>query len=219
MKPSSKLIRVALTMRETQASGYIEPRDAIAQDWSRWFRALSLPISPILIPNDPVLAERLISDFRPTAIILSGGNDIGESDARDTTERKLLELFPHIPTLGVCRGMQLLASASNWKCVPAPDQEHIASRHSVAWSTEAETLLPQAECRPPSEVNSYHALLLPADNAPEEWRVVARHADDSAEMIVHRDLPRMGIMWHPEREEVPREFDVALFNHLQQLSL
>ena len=206
-------------MRETQAHGYTEPRDAIAQDWTRWLSQLPFPVLPILLPNDPTFAIRLLREVRPSALILSGGNDLGDSAARDTTEREILTSYPLLPILGVCRGMQLLASESGWHTVPSPRPVHRATRHSLEWHTQKEIGLPTDTTILPKKVNSYHNLLLPADQAPPAWIVAARHEDGSAEMIQHRDAPRTGIMWHPERERSPTEFDRHLFNRLRQDSL
>ena len=51
-----------------------------------------------------------LRSLKPHAIVLSGGNDIGEFKERDLTEHRMLDyaLDLRLPVLGVCRGMQMI---------------------------------------------------------------------------------------------------------------
>src|SRR5215831_11119236 len=104
-------LRVGLTMREVHASGYDEPRDALARGWGKFLQATIPEAAWLPIPNlAPSLAARFCDRWRLNALILTGGEDIGASPERDDTERALWQHFmrKERPILGVCRGLQLM---------------------------------------------------------------------------------------------------------------
>ena len=72
-----------------------------------------------------------LTNVEPNAIVLSGGNNIGEFESRDKVEHSLIEyaVSKKIPLLGICRGMQFLGSffgASLDKIIG-----HAGSRHEL----------------------------------------------------------------------------------------
>src|SRR5947207_15010571 len=104
-------LRVGLTMREVHPEGYDEPRDALARVWATFLQT-ALPDAVWLpVPNlGPAAAPRFCDQWGINALILTGGEDIGVSPARDATERGLWRHFMRNdrPILGVCRGLQLM---------------------------------------------------------------------------------------------------------------
>jgi putative glutamine amidotransferase len=146
----------------------------------------------LAIPEQPNLLEAWFEAISPAAILLSGGNDIGQYAMRDDTEHYLLDRASDrsLPVLGICRGLQMMAV---WAGVELQAIEgHVATRHSL--------VLPDSESRSewPQTVNSFHGWSLPA--TPEGFEVAALADDGSIEAIRHRKLPWEGWMWHPERE-------------------
>ena len=121
----------------------------------------------------------------PAGIILSGGNNIGESSKRDKTEMQLLDLAAKLklPILGICRGMQIMAKWSGMKIKSV--NGHINTRHKLSGLIS-------------SEVNSYHKYSL--SNCPTNFETIATSSDGEIEAIRHKSLPWEGWMWHPERE-------------------
>jgi putative glutamine amidotransferase len=126
---------------------------------------------------------------KPTGLVLSGGNDIGECPARDVTERYLLlwAKAKRVPVLGICRGLQMMAVWAGAELVKKDG--HVGSRHQLVVDDQNEW---------PANVNSYHKWGLAT--CPNGFKVTAQAADGSIEAIKHLELPWEGWMWHPERE-------------------
>jgi putative glutamine amidotransferase len=175
-----------------------ESRDALDQ-WLIDF-LLASGYLPVPVPN--ALQDELptwLSAVAPQAIVLSGGNDIGQCSARDLTESRLLDhaLTQGLPVLGICRGMQMIAHWSGGELKPVSG--HVRTRHQLSGRVVA-------------EVNSYHGLAL--DGCPAGFEVQARSEDGEIEAIRHSARPWEGWMWHPERETVFAAHDV---DRLKQL--
>jgi putative glutamine amidotransferase len=164
-----------------------ESRDALDQRLVAFL--LAAGCLPVPVPNG--MCRRALEDWlgavAPRAILLSGGNDIGQCTTRDLTEGRLLEhaRSANLPVLGICRGMQMIAHWSGGALKPVTG--HVRVRHPLSGQINV-------------QVNSYHRLTL-AD-CPDGFEVLARSEDGEIEAIRHASLSWEGWMWHPEREDV-----------------
>jgi putative glutamine amidotransferase len=167
---------------------------------------------PILVPNalsattssTAPLLDNWLQSLQPHALILSGGNDVGEYAQRDATERYLLRWAEakRAPVLGVCHGLQMMAA---WAGVDLVKKEgHVGTRHQLDVPTRKDEW--------PAYVNSYHDWGLAS--CPEGFEVAARAEDGSIEAIKHIELPWEGWMWHPEREAPFTPQDTARLKRL-----
>ena len=191
----SKII-VGITQRIDIAASRNERRDALDQRLVQWL--VHAGFLPIAIPNtlsdidhlsEPMI-ESWLQAVQLDALILSGGNDIGEYPARDTTESYLLSWAKtkQVPVLGICRGLQMMAV---WAGVELVRKEgHVGSRHQL--------VVPARKDDWPANVNSYHNWGLAS--CPDGFEVAAQAEDGSIEAMRHISLPWEGWMWHPERE-------------------
>lgn len=182
------MILVAVSQRVDTPQSYTEWRDGLDQRLTQWL--LSIGCLPVPVPNALASGdEDRLADWlhavRPAALLLSGGNDVGDRPERDRTEGQLLDWARdgRRPVLGVCRGMQMLGAWSGIALKPV--QGHVRSRHTL-----------QGEIG--GAANSFHNLALSA--CPPEYTVIARADDGEIEAIRHQHLPWEGWMWHPERE-------------------
>ncbi len=126
---------VGITMRVAHAPVSGEPRDALAQDWSRFFSVL-LPGRPwLMLPNTGESCPDLAQSMGVNALVLSGGDDIGASPLRDATETALLRWAAshNLPVLGVCRGLQMLQHYFGGGLVRLAPERHVRTRHAVDW--------------------------------------------------------------------------------------
>ena len=131
-----------------------------------------------------------VEGIHPSALILSGGNDIGEYPARDDTEKYLLTWAKcnKIRVLGICRGMQMMAVWDGASLIRI--KNHVNVKHKLIPKGENEEF--------PLVVNSFHQYTI--DSCPKNFKIIATSKNGSIEAIAHRYLPWEGWMWHPERE-------------------
>lgn len=176
---------VAVSQRVDHFPERNETRDALDQRLAAFVAICGY--LPVQVSNSLGRAIRdWLTFVQPAAVLLSGGNYIGQFAERDYTETALLSYAHerHMPVLGICRGMQMLAHWSGSDLHPV--QGHVRTRHCLAGEIFG-------------EVNSYHDFALAT--CPEGFEVLARSEDGEIEAIRHKFLPWEGWMWHPEREE------------------
>ena len=176
-----------------------ERRDALDQRWPRFLRQAGY--LAVAIPNSPDILPAFLNAIRPQGILLTGGDDLlsfgGTCAERDATEIALMT-YAHqkdLPLLGVCRGMQMI-------------QEKCGVRlHRVEGHVAAAQAIQFEGCE--IEVNSYHNYGS-RDSVPG-LEVCGRSGDGVVKAVRAAGGRVLGIMWHPERIEPPRQDDILLF--------
>ena len=192
---------------------------------------------PLIVPPlaDPSLAARVLDAV--DGLVLTGGEDVGPSHygatahpslgqvntARDASELALASAARarHLPTLAICRGVQLLNVALGGTLVqdipselaavghdPDLPRDHRAHRIDV----EPASRLAGALGATALDVNSFHHQSI--DRLAAGLRVTARSPDDVVEGIeTSSDWWVLGVQWHPEELTATRDpWDRNLFS-------
>jgi putative glutamine amidotransferase len=183
---------IGLTMRITNAQGYNEPRDTIAQHWPRYMEYLLPEANYFFIPNIEDKAASFCEKKNINLLIITGGDNIGLFEKRDKTELALLEFMvsKKLPVIGICRGMQLIHHYYGGNIINGNNsflKEHRATDHKVV--IKGETV----------KVNSYHNCKIEETTLSSNLSILATNVNDSSiEAFVGEKL--LGLMWHPERD-------------------
>jgi len=152
---------------------------------------------------------------RIDGLILSGGADIDPVRYNDTPDPDLGPLEPNrdsfefaiteqaiaagLPTLGICRGVQLLNVATGGTLAQhVPEHARLdlpgdAHTHHVEFA-EGSTLQRLYGAKAP--VNSLHHQSVATTG--DSMRVVGTADDGGIEALEHKTLPIIGVQWHPE---------------------
>ena len=190
---------VVISQRVEIFKKYGEVRDLLDQRLSLF--CIDAGYLPVPIPNvlDDQIFRRWLISLQPTAFILSGGNDIGEDQKRDSVEKNLLNYAKdkNCPVLGICRGMQMMTCWAGGTLKPVDG--HVASRHSIRGEING-------------NVNSFHNFS--ASKCPSGFITLATSDDSEIEAFKHETLPWEGWMWHPERETKYHERDLTRMQKL-----
>lgn len=207
--------KIAFTQRLVENNAYLEIRDALDVRWSRYCEVLG--VLPILLPTEYDFS-RYFTEFEIAGIIFTGGNDLSSvnpsplSIKRDIFEAALLDyaIRHKVPVLGICRGMQLIATHFGAQLETTP--VHSGTRHTVAVNKDSRYY--EFYCGH-TDVNSYHTYQV--TRLPECLCAVATSPDGVIEALQHLELPIEAQMWHPEREASLNKNDLLLAQQLFKL--
>ena len=188
-----------------------------------WKSVLESGAMPVIIPPVDSIEGTVSLLDTLDGIVLSGGADIdpeylGEEPLecisinphRDAPEITLVRLAHdrHIPVLGICRGIQILAAALGGKLYQDIATQH--DRHNVEHDQKAprhvtshqvlvekNSMLYSLLSQERVDVNSFHHQAV--KEAPVGFKVTATAPDGIIEGIEATDFnPVIGVQWHPE---------------------
>jgi anthranilate synthase/aminodeoxychorismate synthase-like glutamine amidotransferase len=149
--------------------------------------------------NDAVTAEE-VERLAPEYLVVSPGPG-RPAEAGETLEI-VRRLAPTTPTLGVCLGHQAIVEAFGGEVGQARELVH---GKSCTISHDGSGLF--AGLPGELEVGRYHSLA--ATRIPEVLEVTARAEDGEVMAVRHRELPVVGVQFHPESVLTPRGGQIA----------
>lgn len=200
-------MKLGLSQRvEIDSGGTGERRDCLDQEWTRLLE--NLGYYPVPLPNTLRNVATYLDTQALDGIVLTGGNDLSHVEnpqnaapERDATEIRLIDwaVESATPLLGVCRGMQMLATRYGARLTPI--EGHVARDHEIERAPGALLPLEQREL-----TNSYHNFGIASEDLGEEFYIEAVDREGKVEALRHRSDALYGIMWHPERGSMaPRD--------------
>jgi putative glutamine amidotransferase len=220
------------------------PRVRVNQSYTEALTAVRLV--PLVVPpiSDPELAARALDGA--AGLVLTGGEDLDPrhygarahasvvdiNDARDVCEMTLAREAERrrIPTLAICRGLQVVNVALGGSLVqdiPSEKAGHIDHDPDVDRSTRVHDVvvehgskLARALGTERLVANSFHHQSL--DRVPPSLRVTARAEDGIVEGVESTDdaWSMLGVQWHPEElTGTPEEWDRRLFRAFAEIVL
>jgi GMP synthase (glutamine-hydrolysing) len=146
--------------------------------------------------HPPTVSIDWIREWAPRGIILSGGpSSVYDADV-PTVDAGILDLG--IPILGICYGMQLLASMHNAKVLPGK-REYGRAELRV---TDADDLFHGFETGEAITVWASHGDHV--DEAPADFTVLCSTRDLPVAAFRKTDAPVFGVQFHPEVAHTPR---------------
>lgn len=189
--------KVIFTQRVEVVERYGERRDCADQRIAEFIQTCGF--LPIPVPNNKAMIADLVKEINPVGIVLTGGNSLdkygGNAIERDETDCELIRLAveQNIPLYGFCRGMQSILDYFEEELSNV--NNHVAIYHNIVGEIE-------------ESVNSYHnqACLKLRENTV--FDILAKTEDGVIEAIRHKQYKILGTMWHPERENPFKNFDI-----------
>jgi anthranilate synthase component 2 len=136
-------------------------------------------------------------EFNPQAIVLSPGPGNPHNNGDAGICPQVLRTFPHVPTLGVCLGHQIIAATYGGRV--AHNEEGPVHGKPAQIHHDGKGLfggLPD-----PLEAGRYHSLCV--RNVPPKFRVSAEIENGTVMGLRHRYLPLEGVQFHPESVLTP----------------
>ncbi|MGH9028035.1 MAG: anthranilate synthase component II [Acidimicrobiales bacterium] len=149
-----------------------------------------LGAEPVVYRNDaidPDGVRRLEAD----ALVISPGP--GRPEDAGVSVRMVRELAGELPILGVCLGHQCIGHAFGARIAQAPTLMH--GKTSQVFHSGSDVF---SGLSSPFEATRYHSLVVERESIPESLEVTAQTADGVVMGLRHRELPLVGVQFHPE---------------------
>ncbi len=151
-------------------------------------------IFPWDAPVEKVLA------LSPKAYILSGGPNSVYDDGAPTLPKYVLDA--HVPVLGICYGMQLLAHNLGGKVAPSQHREYGPANLEV--TDDQSPLFHSAVSNQQSSIAVWMSHGDRLDAMPPGFHVIARSANSPIAAMADPDRNLYGIQFHPEVKHTPQ---------------
>jgi anthranilate synthase component II len=127
----------------------------------------------------------------PDALVLSPGPCAPEQAGCSLD--LVRELFRELPILGVCLGLQTIAQALGARIVRAAEPVHGRTSPVFHQGSGVFAGLPS-----PIVATRYHSLVVDEQSLPPMLEITARTEDGTVMALQHRELPVVGLQFHPE---------------------
>jgi anthranilate synthase/aminodeoxychorismate synthase-like glutamine amidotransferase len=166
----------------------IDNYDSFVYNLARYFQRLG---HDTRVVRNTAIDAAGVRALRPEAVVLSPGPCTPQQAG--CSLEVVDQLHAELPILGVCLGHQAIAAALGGRLLRA--QEPVHGRSSPIWHDGRGLFAglpnPIVGCR-------YHSLVVEEASLPGCLEVSARTADGTVMALRHRELPVVGLQFHPE---------------------
>jgi len=162
--------------------------DSFVHNLARYFRRLGHEAT---VCRHDVLDVEDVRRLRPAAIVFSPG-PCAPRQAAGAIEI-VREFRQTAPMLGICLGHQIIAAAYGANIVRAAEPMH---GRASAIEHHGEGVF--AGLQNPLTAGRYHSLIVERESLPPEIDITAWTAAGEVMAIAHRELPIVGLQFHPE---------------------
>ena len=138
-----------------------------------------------------------IRRFDPKGIILSGGPSSVFDPGAPTADPAILDLGR--PVLGICYGMQLMATLAGGKSVPSHQREYGRAEITIR---DPQGVFAGFEPNATTTVWASHGDRI--EDAPPGFRITATSPNAPVAAMQHGSKPLYGVLFHPEVAHTPR---------------
>jgi anthranilate synthase/aminodeoxychorismate synthase-like glutamine amidotransferase len=166
----------------------IDNYDSFVFNLARYFERLGQRTQ---VARNTAIDAAQVRAMRPDAMVLSPGPCAPEQAGRSL--ELVRELYAELPILGVCLGHQIIAEALGGRVVRAAEPVHGRSSKVFHDGRGVFAGLPS-----PIVAARYHSLVVEESSLPAMLEVCARTEDGTIMAIRHRELPVVGLQFHPE---------------------
>lgn len=190
--------RIGISLRIVENTRYPESRDVLSHEWTQILEELNFV--PIMIPNSLKNLHEFLNNIKIDGIILSGGDNIGDTPLRDKTELNLLTfgIEHNLPILGVCRGFQIINNFFEGDLIVTSNKKHVNSNHLIEIQ---ESNFLEIINKKQFNVNSYHDNIISNETLSNSLIPIGVCiTDKTIEICKHKTFPILCVMWHPERD-------------------
>ena len=166
----------------------VDNYDSFTYNLYQYLRILGQDVK---VARNDQLALDDVSAWAPDLIVISPGPGGPEATGQCL---RIIDVFKErIPLLGICLGMQTIASYFGAAIVRAREPMHGKTRAIRHDGKGLFRGLPN-----PLTVTRYHSLVVDPENLPECLEVSARSAEGEIMALRHKSLPLSGVQFHPE---------------------
>jgi anthranilate synthase/aminodeoxychorismate synthase-like glutamine amidotransferase len=162
--------------------------DSFVHNLARYFHRLG---HVTMVRRHNALTISVVEQLRPAAIVFSPGPCSPQQ--AEGAIKLVREFHQSVPMLGICLGHQIIAAAFGAKIVRATEPMHGRTSAVEHNGTGVFAGLPS-----PLTAGRYHSLVVERETLPPEIEVTAWTTDGEVMAIVHRELPIVGLQFHPE---------------------